>query len=113
MALQVFMAAECEENEKANNLLDMVDDQLISDVVLLGDQSTTKEFIAERKKVAFERSATIAAMKAFVTKKFAPMMEKAKVAKVSQQKKQKEERDLRNRSARWAEALAAAPAQVV
>lgn len=108
-ALTTFLTAELAEDPKGASLIDLVDDQMVQDVVLLGDQSTTKEFLGERKKAIARREETASAIRSFVHQRFAPMVAKAKQSRETQAQKKKQAAALVDARTRWLRSLADDP----
>ena len=112
-ALHIFLSLTQQEDEKGQNLLDYVDDQLVQDVVLLADQSTKKEFTEERTKVLQTRKAAVHTCKSLVQQCFGTSVGKAKAAKETAAAKRKSQQEQQQNSKRWLAALRDAPDECI
>ena len=107
-ALEIFYSAANDNDERGQNLIDYMDDDMVRDVLLLGDQETIVTFQKDRKKAIDSRVATKKAIAEFVTAKFGEMVEKAKRSMTAAAKK-KAQKHAEQVSQRWRADLAKAP----
>ena len=104
-ALEIFLTSYHNDDDRGQNLIGYISDDLVEDVLLVADQETTKEFVKERKKAVEAREVARTAIKLFVKQKF------GKIAGQSKPRKQtksalKAEQDARQR---WVAKLKANP----
>ena len=112
-ALKIFLAAAHDEDEKGQNLLDYMDEELLRDVVLLGDQAVCKEFVEERKEALSKRQQQKVTIQTFASTKFGSLAAKATKGRETQAARKKAAAKLAAEQSKWRAALVQAPGECI